>query len=428
MLTSIAMNPNARCLAPRGFSLVEFMIAITVSLVILAALTSTFVANSRTRTELERSNQQLENGRYALAVLSEDLDLAGYLGGLDVFLATLTNPATKSGPCRTTIQQLLAALPLHIQGYDNVPDADASGAADVNLIDEDADGTPDLGCLPTADVRPNTDILVVRHVSTCLRGATNCPDIAGAAYFQASQCDTEVADISTNNTPFLNSRMSYRLDTVIANLNRTQRDCTTLAQIRRYLVHIYFVANNDRAGDGIPTLKRAELTAVGGAAGFQTVSLANGIENFQVEYGLDCSFAAAPPDPSCNLTGAALVNAFAAGALGDGSPELMTASPGRYDRANHTVPLANCAANANCMQNWLDVTSVKVSVLARNLEPSRDYVDSKIYLLGLKANRNGQCALDANNDGTCEAFNDRYRRHVYQSSMRLMNPAGWREQ
>src|SRR3546814_5874651 len=53
------------------------------------------------------------------------------------------------------------------------------------------------------------------------------------------------------------------LDTTATNLNRTKRDCSTAASKRRFLVHIYFLANNDKPGDGIHTLKRAELGAAG---------------------------------------------------------------------------------------------------------------------------------------------------------------------
>src|SRR5688572_24963346 len=64
-----------------GFTLIELMIAITISLIVLAALTAMFVTSSRARDEITRANQQIENGRYALQVLSDDLRLAGYYSG-----------------------------------------------------------------------------------------------------------------------------------------------------------------------------------------------------------------------------------------------------------------------------------------------------------------------------------------------------------
>jgi len=58
-----------------------------------------------------------------------------------------------------------------------------------------------------------------------------------------------------------------------------------LANQYQYRTNIYFVANNDNANDGIPTLKRAELGLAGNS--FSIVPLVEGVENLQIEYGLD---------------------------------------------------------------------------------------------------------------------------------------------
>src|SRR4029077_8957654 len=75
----------------------------------------------------------------------------------------------------------------------------------------------------------------------------------------------------------------YALDSNAGNLNLHQKDCATAALIYQFRTHIYFVANNDKPGDGIPTLKRAEL----GPGAFSIVPLVEGVENLQLEYGLD---------------------------------------------------------------------------------------------------------------------------------------------
>lgn len=373
----------------RGFSLIEFMIAITVSLLILAAMSTAFVSSSRARTELERSSQQIENGRYALSALSDDLQLAGYLSQFNIVAAGLTPPAAKPAPCAITPAALIAAMPLHIQGYDNQA---------VTCLDADGD---DL----LSDYKAGTDVLVVRHVSTCVRGATNCPDQDGAPYFQASLCETELSSL----TPL--GADTYRLDTDIDNLDRKRRNCTTTAEIRQFLVHVYFVTNNDEAGDGIPTLKRAELGGEDGDAFYTAFSVAHGIENLQFEYGIDTD---------------------GAGVAGYGHPNVFTADPDIYDGPGGAAgPFANCAANADCTQNWANVMSVKVTLLARNPDETRDYTNTKIYELGLNAAGGLECAKAASNDGaageTCAAFNDRFKRHAYQSAIRLVNAAARRE-
>ena len=47
----------------RGFTLIELMVAITISLLLLFGLTVVFVGNSRSFSENQRSSQQIENGR-----------------------------------------------------------------------------------------------------------------------------------------------------------------------------------------------------------------------------------------------------------------------------------------------------------------------------------------------------------------------------
>src|SRR5450759_5467808 len=105
-----------------GFSIIEMMISITIGLIILAGLTAIFISNSRARTEIERANRQIENGRYALQLLSDDVRLAGYDAEFDP--SAMTSPGTLPDPCAADFPSLLAslnnALPLQVQGYDNV--------------------------------------------------------------------------------------------------------------------------------------------------------------------------------------------------------------------------------------------------------------------------------------------------------------------
>jgi type IV pilus assembly protein PilW len=362
----------------RGFTIIEFMIAMTLSLLVLAALTAAFVASSRSRTEIEKANEQIENGRFALQILTDDLEMAGFYSHLDLDIAMAADispiaiPGAKPDACSTTLADLRAALPLHLQGYDSLPDAD-----------------PDVpSCL--TDVKPETDIVVVRRVATCVGGTANCAMVANAPYFQASLCETQLAT--------LDATQYYKLDTTLANLNRTKRDCAATADRRQYLVHIYFIANNDQAGDGIPTLKRAEL-----GAGFSIVPLAHGIEDLQLDYGIDNDL--------------------------DGAPDAFTSDPDTYDAPGGAAgPHVDCAAHvAECIANWRNVMSVRLNVLARNSSESRDHTDVKVYQLGLDDDGSARCARDENADGTCEAFGDKYKRHVYQTSVRLNNPAGRRE-
>jgi type IV pilus assembly protein PilW len=66
-------RPQQHKLQQAGFSLIELMIAVTLGLLIMTALVSLFVNTSRTNQEMAKTNSQIENARFALNVLADDL-------------------------------------------------------------------------------------------------------------------------------------------------------------------------------------------------------------------------------------------------------------------------------------------------------------------------------------------------------------------
>ena len=343
----------------RGFSLAELLGAVAIGLAILGGLSAMFVKNIRTQGEIDKAHRQVENGRYAIDLLAVDLRNAGYYAEFDP--GALGDPAALPAPCAASLADLKAGLALAVQG-----------------VDDDASG---LDCLD--DVRDGTDVLVVRRTATCVAGVGSCaPTTEGGPFFQASLCNNPTELDSSSADDF------YALSLSTANLNRHQRNCTqapnsgTLAAIRRYHTHIYYIANNNQDGDGIPTLKRAELGSDGSAPTWSVVPLAEGIENLQLEYGMDLAK--------------------------DGVPDATSANPAG----------ANSCADAACaVANWRSVVAVRVNLLARNSQETAGYEDSKTYTLGLNAD---------GSENTVDAANDAYKRHVFQAQVALPNPAGRR--
>ena len=343
----------------RGFSLAELMIGMAIGLAILAGLSLMFVKNTRAQAEIDKAHRQVENGRFALDALALDLRNAGYYAEFDP--SVLPSPAALPPACAATLDELKSGLVLPVQGFDN-----------------DAEG---LDCLE--DVRAGTDVLVVRRTATCIAGVGDCPAAAaGGPLFQASLCNTASELDSPDGEHF------YALSLTTANLNRHERNCTqsagsgTLAAVRRYRTHIYFIANNNREGDGIPTLKRAELGSSATAPAWTIVPLAEGIEQLQLEYGLDL--------------------------VQDGVPDATSADP---------ATAGGCAAAACAVSNWRSVVAVRLHLLARNAQATPGHVDTKTYALGLNAD---------GSDNTVDAAGDAHKRHVFQSQVALPNPAGRR--
>ena len=97
------MRHRARVLPTRrsmaGVSLVELMIAVTLGLMVLATLASVFASTSASRNELERTSRQIENGRFAMELMGDDLRLAGFYGELAV--NAVTTPRMTHGSLST---------------------------------------------------------------------------------------------------------------------------------------------------------------------------------------------------------------------------------------------------------------------------------------------------------------------------------------
>jgi type IV pilus assembly protein PilW len=66
-----------------GFSMVELMIAMTISLLLMAGVVQIFSSSRASYTMQEGNSRLQENARFALGRLSHDISAAGYLGCLD---------------------------------------------------------------------------------------------------------------------------------------------------------------------------------------------------------------------------------------------------------------------------------------------------------------------------------------------------------
>jgi type IV pilus assembly protein PilW len=348
-----------------GLSLIELMVSITIGLIILTGVAYVFINTSDARRELERTSRQLENGRFAIDVLQDDLRLAGFYGELSVGSISSTTvpptavPTAPPDPCSTAQADWNQAIHVHLQGY-------AGGI-----------GAP-TSCLTSAlNILPGTDILVVRRARTCVAGSTGCGTATnGLPYIQVGMCATVV----TTHEIGLEGTASFPL---------LKKDCTTPANKRQYYVNIYYVSTDNGSGVNVPTLKRLTFTG----AGFTVDPLVEGIEQFHVEYGLDTTVG------------------------GDGSPDVYVRDPNNY-------PEGACSDSCK-VTNWMNAVTVRVFVISRSLETSPGYSDAKSYPLG-DAGTVYTAAFPAVTYTPATA--DRgYRRHAYSALVRITNPAGRRD-
>jgi type IV pilus assembly protein PilW len=328
---------------PRGFTLIELMVGIALGFFVILVVTTVFTNASSQRRDMERTGRQIENGRYAIQLLTDDIVNAGYFGEFDP--RDVGPPAAKPDPCSVSTADMANNVLMHVQGY---PDAAAAL----------------LSCL--ADVKAGTAAIAIRRTDTCTVGVNCDAAVIGQIYLQSSLCNAELAN------PLVSTH--YVVAAAPGPFPLTQRNCATPAPTRAYVMHVYFIANNNDPGDGVPTLKRAELGA-GGA--FPIVPLVEGIENLQFEYGLDTD--------------------------GNSNPETLTNDPGTF---------GGCGADPCYIANWLNVMSIRIHLLSRSLDVSPGFTDAKTYPLG---------------PVVAGPFGDGFKRHAYSGTVRMNNPAGRRE-
>jgi type IV pilus assembly protein PilW len=382
--------------AEAGVGLVEVLVSITIGLVIIAALVGLFLGTSRNNREMATANSMIENGRFAIAVLEEDILHGGFLGP---YVPDFDNTTSSAVPV-----EVPTAVPNPCTVYASW---DADFVTGLLAIPVQAYESNAFCTSVVTDAVADSDVVVVRHAETCVSGTAGPPVVPGdpgcadltdnRLYLQATQCATE-----TGTTRLL-TLLGDATD-VPATFGLHKRDCTTMADLRRFLSHIYYVRDYAvTAGDGIPTLVRAELDTVspGTAPTHQTpVPLVEGVDAIRIEFGIDdVSRTGDPVDYTV--------------AIDWEDPDVKTSATNRGD-AIPDGDYVRCTTLAPCtVDQLMNVTSVKLWVLARSREETRGYRDTKTYELGTA--------------GTVGPFDDAFKRHVYTATIRLPNVAGRRE-
>ncbi|MDB5762384.1 MAG: putative type 4 fimbrial biosis PilW-related protein transrane [Herminiimonas sp.] len=462
-----------------GFSLIELMISITISLLIMLALITVFVNINRSNAEMARANSQIENGRFAMQLLESDLVHAGFLGGYvpqydDLSSYAAPSPTSTIGgsvptsvpdPCLAynstnwTAEYKGNLIGIPVQAYNAIP---ASCALSPSFL---------------TNQQANTDVLVVRHVETCEAGVGSCDNTAGKLYFQSSFCEADIsgsyAQAGAANTITLAATASatdnfyngltirilsgpgvnqtrvisaYNGTTKVATVSSawtsipsgfskyvfgvgyvldttghtfTKRDCSTFAAKRKFVSNIYYIRNFAvTAGDGIPTLVRSQFDLASGTLAHQLVTpLIEGIEGFKVEFGIDnLSDSGAATNYTQAIAWADPTNLISPTNRGDSTPD------GAFIRCTTAAP---CTA-----AQLMDVVAVKLYVLVRSRDTTPGYTDSKTYYLdSARATAVDPCVDSAGTALTGAALTTcrSYKRHVFSTTVRLTNISGRRE-
>ena len=249
-----------------GFSLTELFIAIAIGLIVLASLTTFFVSTSSNRREIDRSSRQIENGRFAVDVLRQEIRLAGFYADIDTSAVNWQTP----DPCEIATANIgVQALP--------------GNQLPVAFFGYATDAAPP-SCIAPVDREPGTEILVIRRFNT--EPVTPGSAVAGSPYVQISRCAND-----STLTPWV-----YADGGNAGTFSLRQIDCVGRAPVWRVRVVIFYVrAYSLTVGDGVRTLVRIDLD--GSAPGsLRTSELVEGIRDLRFEYGVDTNTDGAPDE------------------------------------------------------------------------------------------------------------------------------------
>lgn len=309
----------------RGLTLVELMVGMTLGLVLVAGLVTLFANSSFSSGELDKSIRQYENGRYAVELLEEDINHAGFFG--DVLSVSAQPNHVAASVCETAVANL---------GW--IPALGASAPSVPTPLTGLTSGELDaMACI--THHKPDTPGIAIRRLDTqALAPEATRP---ATVYVQSSRC-------SSSTATFI---VAVASENPLATFVLQNHDCATPAPVRRLISRVYYLASCNECGiDRTPTLKRAELSN-----GVVTITpLAEGIEDIAFEYGFDTA------------------------KLGDETQ--FDGIPDEY-RAGLS---GTAGANNN---DWSNVVAVRTYLLTRSIDPTPGFVDNKTYSMGLAGTR-----------------------------------------
>ena len=312
-----------------GFTLVEIMVAMVLSLLLGVAIVTVFVNNSHSFNQDDNVMRMQDDARFALQQIAFDLTMAGHYA--ELLSPAAVTPDTNlaigmdCGPAAATNWTYRTTQPatgdsLSLIALDNVTSAQV---------------VADHSCFLADEVAPGTDVVSIKRVA----GAETAVFRDGGVYLR------------TNGTVGLLYRQPLTgAPAVAVALPRTEWE---------YRPAIYYIRQYAYAlGDNIPTLCRKVLGGAGPS--MLTDCIATGIENLQIEYGIDTS--------------------------GDGNPNAYMSAPTLADLQN--------------------VVSARIYLLARTTENDVRYTNQNTFSIG---------------NAPDYSPNDSFHRRVYSTTVAIQN-------
>lgn len=314
----------------QGFNLIELMIAMALGLLLIAAIGSMFVGSHRSYHQDEAATRMQDELRYALAQITRDLEMAGHW----------TEVWDPSRVKKHADLKIVTDCGPSMEVYEGLDQSVVVG-------DNVGDIATTFSCIDADGFKKDTDVLALRRVAGRTTAAASLN--AGNAYMQSNGTDGVLA---------------------IAPVSSGGVDPPAAPKIIEYFEYqpsVYYIRDYTATpGDGVPSLCREYLSSVGNTPTMETECLFSGIENLQVEVGIDTN--------------------------NDGVPNSFISAP--------------------TAAQLVQASALRISLLARSENPAVGYTNEKTYTLGNLAPLSPA---------------DRYYRRTASMVVTLRNPAALRQ-
>jgi type IV pilus assembly protein PilW len=316
---------SRRSIPSLGFSIVELLVAMAISLLLLAGVLAIFTSSRASYETTDRTSKVQENGRFALDQLSRQIRSAGFVG-------CARQPTYVSNTLRNTGKLQWNFLQSPVMGYNWTSANTWTPALDASIVSAADKGdvlvlrVPARDAEPlrlTADMTSGTDDLTVPDVTTGVKQgdvalAYSCE--AQAYFYVSGFSGGKIQHAATAGADPANAS---------ANLNFNFR---TNAEVIPVQTVIYYIRTSSGAGTALPAGTTSLWRQVGANAAEELVE---GVERMELEFGIDTN-------------GDTIVDSY---------------------------------QTANNVTNWGNVSSVSIALLVRSLQPYGSDLDKRSYTL-----------------------------------------------
>jgi type IV pilus assembly protein PilW len=338
------MDDFSTCRAHTGTTLVELMIALTIGAFVIATALAMYAhARSVYRTN-ERIARLQEQARFALSAMEPDIEMAGYFG--------FTNAAERVRLVSGGQGDVVRATPDGMRQFPSHPGGSPPAAAPALPPGAHACGV-NFAVDVSMPVQGSNDVFAMGRD----RGASCNPYQGraqpGADTLTLRRVETRTSAAESDRIQLYASRLSG--DALVFADGRAPGPLDADHRIHTMLVRTYYIARDSVGQRDFPALRVKSLTRSGAQAVFADDEVMQGVEDLQVQFGVDTG----DHDNDGAVDDASRGD-------GDGVPK-GTGRATRYVDPDHPdLP-------------WQQVVSVRLWLRIRSDEPETGFADTRTY-------------------------------------------------